>query len=374
MNTLKLNAILQQFIDNFDYLSAKDGGDEGYKWVAAYCFEQNWNIEAEDFLAMFNDSMKEMSNLIDNSQVQPLSGIRLLLKQPEEVEFVRNSFKELFSDDNGDIAARQDRVDAFVESVNGRIAKYTPEGSWRYNQSRGNVIYYLNLWRPHENYIYKATEANEWAACIEFGEDFGSGTTFSLAKYYKMCDELLDEIKKNETIVKLSADRVASKGITDFDDQLHILVYDIIYCNHNYLLYDKAAIAKVSTKERLKKHQILQKMNGLEAEINQKQCELEQIEKPKPLPDINGCTVQHKKYGEGKVVSIAVTSITVIFDAGEKKFKYPDAFVQGFLLIEGYDFVEIAKYNKLISEKRRSIEEELGLLRKAHAYWQNEIS
>ena len=194
MNTLKLNAILQQFIDNFDYLSAKDGGDEGYKWVAAYCFKQNWNIEAEDFLAMFNDSMKEMSNLIDNSQVQPLSGIRLLLKQPEEVEFVRNSFKELFSDDNGDIAARQDRVDAFVESVNDRIAKYTPEGSWRYNQSRGNVIDYLNLWRPHENYIYKATEANEWAACVEFGEDFGSGTTFSLAKYYKMCDELLDAV------------------------------------------------------------------------------------------------------------------------------------------------------------------------------------
>ena len=67
------------------------------------------------------------------------------------------------------------RVDDSVEKVNERIALYSPEGSWKNNQNRTSVLYYLNLDKPDENYIFKATEANDWANCAEFGEDIGNG-------------------------------------------------------------------------------------------------------------------------------------------------------------------------------------------------------
>ena len=91
-------------------------------------------------------------------------------------------------------------------TVNARIEKYV-SGSWKYPQNRNSVIYYLNLWKPEENYIFKATEAVAWANCIEYGDDLGSGKPFSLKKYYKMCDELLDEIKDNQELLNLHAKR-----------------------------------------------------------------------------------------------------------------------------------------------------------------------
>jgi hypothetical protein len=123
---------------------------------------------------MFIKSMQEISNLIDNATVQPIGGIRLLLKQEKEVEFVRQSFRNLFCEDGGDLDKRQERIDEFIDTVNAKIEKYV-NGSWKYPQSRNSVIYYLNLWKPEENYIFKSTEATAWANCIEYGDDFGSG-------------------------------------------------------------------------------------------------------------------------------------------------------------------------------------------------------
>lgn len=67
--------------------------------------------------------MQETSNLIDNATVQPIGGIRLLLKQEKEVEFVRQSFRNLFCEDSGDLDKRQKRIDEFIDTVNARIEK-----------------------------------------------------------------------------------------------------------------------------------------------------------------------------------------------------------------------------------------------------------
>ena len=45
--------------------------------------------------------------------------------------------------------------------------------------------------------MFKSTEAKAFADCYEFGEDIGSGQTFRLDVYYRMCRELVDEIKKH---------------------------------------------------------------------------------------------------------------------------------------------------------------------------------
>jgi len=266
MNKHNLDLILDQYASRFSELNDVKGNDEGYKWRAESCFVEHWDIDAEDFVSMFKAAMRDMSNLIDNATVQPIGGILLLLKQPNEVEFVRECFRELYQPDNGDLETRQDRIYSFMEKMNAKIEKYAP-GSWKYPQKVNNVIYYLSLRYPNENYIFKSTEATEWANCIEYGDDFGSGETFSLAKYYKMCDELRDAVSEHEQIMELHSRRF-EKEARGYDDELHILVYDIIYCAHTYLFYTDGIIQTTSTKERIKRAHIREEVEMLEGQLS----------------------------------------------------------------------------------------------------------
>lgn len=330
MDKRNLAIVFDQYIARFDELNDVNGNDEGYKWRAESCFVDNWNIDADDFPAMFKASMKEMSNLIDNKSVQPIGGILLLLKQPNEVEFVRQCFRELFSEDDGDIDARQQRIGSFMDKMNERINQYA-SGSWKYPQKMNDVIYYLNLWKPNENYIFKSTEATDWANCIEYGDDFGSGESFSLKKYYRMCDELLEEVSKNDTIMELHKARF-DREAQGFDDKLHILVYDIIYCAHAYNFYAHADVNTTSAKERIRRAtlrvQYEEALSRYNAAIEARDTITAQISL---TVNLTGKELKHKTFGIGVVKSHANGMLEIEFGVGTKKFQYPNAIRGGFL-------------------------------------------
>ena len=360
-----LSLILGQYIARFDELNDPEGNDEGYKWRAESCFKEHWDIDAPDFPDMFKKSIKQLSNLIDNKTVQPLGGILMLLNHPEEIEFVREAFRELFSDDGGNIDVRQGRIYEFIEAINERIDKYAP-GSWKYPQQVNNVIYYLNLWRPEENYIFKATEATDWANCIEFGDDFGSGESFSLRKYYRMCDELLEVVSNHPQILELHTKRFKQEA-RGYDDKMHILVYDIIYCAYHYGFYSNAVAATTSTKKRIENAK-------LRNTCEQAKTQLEELERKKAglLTDdakpivLTGTEVCHKIWKNGKVVSHTGNVMEVEFSAGVKKFQYPDAFVGGFLTLEDGDMLsEIEKESQRL-KTLKDLEDQIGKVDKEY--------
>lgn len=358
MNHENLTRIVEQYVSRFDELNSRDGGDEGYKWRAETCFKRHWDIDAADFPEMFKLTLSETSNLIDNKTVQPIGGISNLLKNADEVEFVRGCFCELFSEDYGDLAARQERIETFMGIINSRIDQYTP-GSWKYPQAFNHVLYYLNLWRPEENYIYKATEAAAWADCIGFGDDFGSGTTFSLARYYKMCDELREELPRYEELMQRHNERFAREA-NGFDDKLHILVYDIIYCSYRYGFYTGMYIPKMSTKDRIKASKTQAKREELQRQIQAKKAELQTLEQnPVVLPDLTGHAVTHRTFGDGTVVSCGDGMILADFAGQQKKFMYPDAFKQSFLICEdeavGKLFQAAAEYDAQVDALKSEI-------------------
>lgn len=341
MNATNLQLIFDQYIEQFDFLNDVDGHDEGYKWRAESCFVEHWDIDAEDFPAMFKAAMSETSNLIDNATVQPINGITMLLKHTDEVEYVRECFRALFSADGGDLEARLDRIDAFIQKINAKIDQYA-HGSWKYPQKRNDVIYYLNLWRPEENYIFKATEATDWANCIEFGDDFGSGETFSLAKYYRMCDELLATVSQNDEIIKLHSLRFEKEAV-GFDDELHILVYDIMFCAHNYNFYNKAVISTTSTKDRINLAKTKEQIAIVEVELQHSRDELKALHERVAAPiDMVGITVVHKIFKEGTVISQSGDVQLIEFSVGQKKFQFPQAYIGGFLKADDAIMEEIA--------------------------------
>lgn len=342
MDQEHLNYILAQYIKQFHKLNRHGGNDEGYKWRAARCFAENWDIDADDFPAMFQASVKEADNLLDTRTMQPTGGIRLLFDRPGETEFVRACFRELFADDGGDLALRQERILRFAEQINARIAHYMP-GSWRYPQKFNHVLTYLNLRYPSENYLYKASVASDWATCIAFADDFGHGASFSLAKYYRMCDELLAVVSGNEELMRLQAQRLAREA-GDVDDRLHMLVYDIMYCTQYYHLYADGMLNAAAAREHARRERKQAELDALYEQLAQaEQTREARIRSAHPAADMTGSEVLHRAFGQGVVIRQTDDRQIIAFPGGEKKFSYPDAYLNGFLQADAQMMDEIRR-------------------------------
>lgn len=152
MNRKNFETVLEQYMGRLAGLEQADDSDQVYKWRAVGCFKRFWNLDAADFAGMFEKAMREAGNLLDDAAMQPVAGLRMLLAREAEVEYVRECFRFLFSDDGSDLQKRQDRADFFADKINERV-RYYERGTKKYLQTRDHVIYYLNLWKPEENYI-----------------------------------------------------------------------------------------------------------------------------------------------------------------------------------------------------------------------------
>ena len=173
MNRKNFETVLEQYMGRLAGLEQADDSDQVYKWRAVGCFKRFWNLDAADFAGMFEKAMREAGNLLDDAAMQPVAGLRMLLAREAEVEYVRECFRFLFSDDGSDLQKRQDRAEFFADKINERV-RYYERGTKKYLQTRDHVIYYLNLWKPEENYIFDAVSAAGWAACAEYDGDFSS--------------------------------------------------------------------------------------------------------------------------------------------------------------------------------------------------------
>ena len=182
----------------------------------------------------------------------------------------------------------------------------------------------MNLWDPDHNYRYKPAPANNWASYIGFA-DWESGLRFSLRKYYKMCDEIREVVKEHEELLRVHRQRFEN-GEPDYDKAYHILTFDVLYC---FWGYEDARREALEEYQEAMKQQHIDELEEQLSEIN-RQIELNtsQLSSPECL----GSRVHHRKFGDGEVKEVEGTRLAVLFDkAGNKLFKYPDAFVNGYL-------------------------------------------
>ena len=352
MNEKNLEKVLSRYIERFEEFDDPASHNETYKWDAVAHFQKHWDIDADDFPAMFKEATAETSVLLDGGSVLPRSGILYLMKQKGEAEFVRECFRKLFSEDNGNLQVRQSKVETFVEDINSHIVKY--HSGYKYPQSFNTAMVYLNLWNPTENFFYKYTLAKDWQYCVEFGDDFGSGSTFSLKKYYRMCEELITVLPRYEHLIKRYKHRTEV-----YDDQMHILVYDIMHCAAAYGLYtgialkkkDKEELERIAEKERIKK------------EIETAQKKLQDLEEKEPLTyDLTGYSLKHRKYGMGKVLSCKDDVMEVEFTSSVKKFACLESIAKGFFQLDNADIINDIKYTYELISQMEKIKREIWLL------------
>ena len=149
------------------------------------------------------------------------------------------------------------------------------------------------------------------------------------------------------------------------DDDLHILVYDIMYCAKCYNLYNNIQINKPkkvkAEKENEKRQREEQKM-GLLVQIDEWYEAGEKLARERAEYEnfsAVGVSVSNKKLGVGTVVAQDDRYITVSFGDEKKTLQAPMCFTTGFLSVENTrlveNFVKLANFDMEIEKCAKEV-------------------
>lgn len=360
MNSKHLQQIFNNYITKFDSITYDH--EEIYKWEIANDFRRVMDEALaspdEEFPGKLNEAKKLSENLID-SYTTPFYG---LVKFAEnEPETVRQMFIDLYSNDNGDLQVRQNKIRDFLKQSHALRDKYYPD-SFMYKDYMHSVTGYLFLYDPDHNYMYKATQSLAFADCIEYYDDWGYGDSLKLDVYYKMCDQLVEEIKASEQIMAIDASRFSDDPRKDHkplyqDPEKHILAFDIIYSCSVYGLFDGINFDRPKSKERQiikdRKEKAIEVSNRLKTAEDKYNSVLEALEYVDSIY-IPGAEIKHKSMGKGTVLEKSGSTLTVEFqDIGIKKLGLYVSVAGKIISVDTPGYAEkIETYKDLVKSER----------------------
>lgn len=190
----RLKETLVKYKENF---VAFQWGNEKYKWEAVKCFQDNWDVNAEDFGDMLTRSLSKTYNLLASTNNFPAKMIQSFARTaPEEV---RSMFIALF-DESTDVVSR---IITFKDQSSLLLEKYG-NGAGQHYQYENAVSTYLWLRYPDKYYIYKYGEVKTVAD--ELGSDlhFKKGAyADNLRNFYILYDEICEELKRDNELLAL---------------------------------------------------------------------------------------------------------------------------------------------------------------------------
>lgn len=323
MNNDNLHELINRYENSYALFNNNEH-NEVFKWRAVQQFRSVWFSENKpaDFAMLFKEAKKECSVLIDNAQVSPTNGIVKLAEEfPEKVEHLFCDV--LFAPDYGDIDLKQHHLEMFLDEIEKLRQKVFPR-FYKYKQDRHAASCYMALVDPEHNFIYRYSEAEEFARYIEFGIDIGSGENFKLKNYYALCELIVEALKEHHSLIDKYHELIYSGDFYP-DESLHLLAFDFMYCCRCYNLFN--GLSHISKKESIKSYKLEQLR---EQEVVERQKKIENIEKEirelelsiEPYKDISllNVEVNHKNYGDGIIIKQNVNQITIRFAKVERTF------------------------------------------------------
>lgn len=215
----KLKPYIEWYKRNWEYLQRL----EDYKWDALDKFQKNFDIEAEEFSAMLNNSYDSDLNLLaTGSFYNPLGGIKKLAKHaPEEM---RAAFRALYDDQ----ASLAHRVDAFLATFATIYDRLAAEGTIKAGgydkQSERAVSVYLAFNNPTQYYIFKPSLWWDFVSQTELVFPSLSSFESKLTGYQLMCDHIREVLMQDGellTLLNTSQPNDPSEG--------HLLTQDFLY-------------------------------------------------------------------------------------------------------------------------------------------------
>lgn len=176
----------------------KQWPEEKYKWEAVKQFQDNWDINASDFVDMLKRSLAKTANLLASTSFYPRKMITMFAElAPEETKAM---FIDLFDEDKDII----ERINRFKDKSNNLLQEKTSEGSDYQNENA--ITTYLWLRYPDKYYIYKYSVAKDVFETLDVPSKIKKGKypdnlRNSMAIYDDICDLLS---KDTEIVSKLN--------------------------------------------------------------------------------------------------------------------------------------------------------------------------
>ena len=204
---------------------------EKFKWEAVKCFQDNWDINADDFTEMLKKSLAKTENLLSSKNNFPKDTIINLAKlYPNEVY---KMFIELF-DESKNI---YERISTFKENSEA-LFKKSEETDNRHYQTENAITTYLWLRYPDKYYIYKFSEVVAVSNELESNYIFKRGEfSNNIENFFKFYDEICSKLQSDNELKN-----ILSSVITDTcypDPELKTLTIDVgffisrYYANEN---------------------------------------------------------------------------------------------------------------------------------------------
>lgn len=243
MNYDKLHELINRYEAELDTLYGPEHG-ELFKWRAVKTWQAAMNAPADayaTFADRFKAAKKDFSLLTDGTATPSAGLAKLAEKEPETVERL---LQDLLAGTARDAAHVQERMERFIADCEELRKKYFPN-SWKYKMNRHAASVYLSMNDPSHHFIYKYSEATAMAKNIGFEQSLGVGSTFSLPNYYQMCNKIVRALDEHESLLEKHLSRLKENGTYYYDESLHLLTFDIIYCCDAYKFYDDLATPTV---------------------------------------------------------------------------------------------------------------------------------
>lgn len=297
MNKSNLHEIIDRYEANYERLNEHPEPYEKFKWQAMKSFRDIWLDEKNknlSFSEMFHEAIKNTSIMINGQMTSPATGIvKMAEVEPEEV---KRLFYEVLLSPYETIDELQNNMDSFIDGIEEIRKKHFPK-FYRYKQERHAVSCYLSFIEPDKHYVYRYSEAEEFAKYIEFGKDIGSGQNFKLRYYYELADIIVEALRQHQGLIDKYQKMLDSDDSMYRDDSLHLMAFDLIYCSrvHN-LCYE---LEHKSKAESIKEHKEQEKK---EAEALFRQEQISQISRR-----IHEIDVEAEQYNEISLVGVEVT-------------------------------------------------------------------
>lgn len=197
--------------------------DEKYKWEAVKYFQENWNVDAEDFSAMFTEATNKHYNLLASSMYYPIGMIQAFADFDEER--TRNMFRVLF-DESKDLT---ERIKYFWDEADDMRAKGDEKWFNHYQDLRA-VSVYLTFMYPEKYFIYKYTELRNTIKAL--GDDFtfpGKTPPDFYSKVVDYCEGLRGRIAADQAVCN-ELDKLISVSPECYEDKhRNIATVDFIY-------------------------------------------------------------------------------------------------------------------------------------------------
>ena len=201
----KLYSLIEIFKEGFK----ENFLEEKYKWEAVKHFQDNWNIDAEDFPTMLSYALSKTGNLLAATNFFP----RRMIKQyatrfPEEV---RGLFEGLFNE-SSDL---KERIDAFIAGIEYIHKQWNGNGTLNHYQTFNAVSTYLWLRYPDKYYIYKPSVAKLMFEKLGVDIKLTPLRANAVIRTYELYDYISKTLYKDNEFKKMLAESLADTCYSD---------------------------------------------------------------------------------------------------------------------------------------------------------------